>query len=130
MEIGTIASGGARTVDRVAGSRLVGFRNPGARHVTGSAVLQQADEGQFVQCDSLTSSITIPALDISTQITIINRQNTPVNLLTDIGLTDGIEWFDGAGSFPLGDRIIAGGCVVHIRYRTGVGVSLWGNGIT
>ena len=111
-------------------SRKVGFRNPGARVINVSGPLVQGDEGNIVQCEGAVANVTIPALEENTQITIINRQNTPLNLIADAGLTDDIEWFGGAGSFPTGNRIVAGGSVVHVRYRTGLGVSLWGNGIT
>ena len=126
----TAAEGSLLINDPSGDPRKVGFRNPGARFVTGTPTLVQADEGQYVQCDSVTTDITVPPLDVDTQITVINRQNASVTLTADAGLTDGIEFFDGQGSFPTGNRTIPGGGVAHIRYRTALGISLWGNGIT
>ena len=126
----SLANGGLRVVDRNSQKRKAGFRDATTRNVTGTPVLIQSDEDSFVQCDSVTTEIHLEAMEQDTQITLVNRQNTDVDLIADGSLTGGIEFFDGQGSFPTGDRIIAGGSVVHIRYRDSVSVSIWGNGIT
>jgi len=126
----TLANGGLRVVDRNSQKRKAGFRDATTRFVTGIVPLLQTDEDSFVQCDSVTTEITVPQLEQDTQITIVNRQNTAVDLTAEGSLTGGIEFFDGQGSFPTGDRIIPGGGVCHVRYRDSVSVSIWGNGIT
>lgn len=125
-----LANGGLRVVDRNSQKRKAGFRDATTRNVTGTPVLIQSDEDSFVQCDSVTTEIHLEQMEQDTQITLVNRQNTSVDLIADGSLTGGIEFFDGQGSFPTGNRTIAGGSVVHIRYRDSVSVSIWGNGIT
>jgi hypothetical protein len=128
----TRSVGGARVMPRTGTTlKKVGFRNPTiTRSMTTPLTLSQDDEGQVVSIISTGAALTIPSLELGTQITLIQRAaagagNTPFTLS---GVTANIMDAGSAYAATGAITLDAGG-VAHIQWESTTVVNIWGSGL-
>jgi len=110
--------------------KLVGFRNPGVvRTMTTPLTLAQSDEGQVVSIVSTGAALTIPSLELGTQITLIQKAaaggSTPFTL-------SGVTAFvmdAGSAYAATGAITLDAGGVAHLQWESATVVNIWGSGL-
>lgn len=129
----------ARVTGLAAGSLLVGdiggtlkkagYRNPSTVLLgAGAVTLAQLLEGQIYESAHAARTITVPALDPNTTMTIMFREIAGNIVAPDGGVT--LQWAQGDGTFGVGARNMTGANVVQLQWRTATNVYIWGNGIS
>ena len=122
---------GSLVIEDIGGTeRKVGFRNPNI--VPNPTTITQADEQTVLRfTGSASHNLTVPALEIGTNITIIVEVDAgqTVTLTPDGGVT--LSFLDGGGAAsPQGARVISQTSIVQLEWVGPNFVNIWGNGIT